>query len=53
MYVIMDGMYVQGDSLAIKLLFLKDSLTLCYSSSLFILIHCSSDLTLWRVFHII
>ena len=35
----MDGMYVRGDSLIIKLLFLKDSSTLCYSSSLSILFH--------------
>ena len=27
-------MYIQGDSLIIKLLFLKDSSTLCYSSSI-------------------
>ena len=32
-------MYVQGDSLIIKLLFLKDSSTLCYSSSLSSLLH--------------
>ena len=43
MYVIMDGMYVQGDSLIIKLLFLKDSSTLCYSSSLSIFLSCFSD----------
>ena len=43
MYVIMDGMYVRGDSLIIKLLFLKDSLTLCYNSSLSIFLHCFSD----------
>ena len=43
MYVIMDGMYVRGDSLIIKLLFLKDSSTLCYSSSLSIFLHCFSD----------
>ena len=43
MYVIMDGMYVQGDSLIIKLLFLKDSSTLCYSSSLSIFLHYFSD----------
>ena len=30
----MDGMYGRGDSLIIKLLFLKDNSTLCYSSSL-------------------
>ena len=35
----MDGMYSQGDSLIIKLLFLKDSSTLCYSSSPSILLH--------------
>ena len=39
----MDGMYVRGDSLIIKLLFLKDSSILCYSSALFILLHCFSD----------
>ena len=43
MYAIMDGMYVKGDSLIIKLLFLKDSSTLCYSSSLSLLLHCFSD----------
>ena len=43
MYVIMDEMYVQGDSLIIKLLFLKDSSTLCYSSSLSIFLHRFSD----------
>ena len=43
MYVIMDGMYVQGDSLIIKLLFLKDSSTLYYSSSLSIFLPCFSD----------
>ena len=43
MYVIMDGMYVQGDSLIIKLLFLKDSSTLCYSSSLSIFLPCFSN----------
>ena len=32
-------MYVRGDSLVIKLLFLKDSSTLCYSSSFSILLH--------------
>ena len=35
----MDGMYVRGDNLIIKLLFLKDNSTLGYSSSLSILIH--------------
>ena len=39
----MDGMYVRGDSLIIKLLFLKDSSILCYSSALSILLHCFSD----------
>ena len=39
----MDGMYVRGDSLIIKLLFLKDSSTLCYSISLSILLHCFFD----------
>ena len=39
----MDGMYVQGDSLIIKLLFLKDSSTLCYSSSLSIFLPCFSN----------
>ena len=43
MYVIMDGMYVRGDSLIIKLLFLENSSTLCYSSSLYIFLHCFSD----------
>ena len=42
MYAIMDEMYVRGDSLIIKLLFLKDSSTLCYSSSLSIPLHCFS-----------
>ena len=32
-------MYVRGDGLVIKLLFLKDSSTLCYSSSFSILLH--------------
>ena len=39
----MDGMYVRGDSLIIKLLFLENSSTLCYSSSLSIFLHCFSD----------
>ena len=39
----MDGMYGRGDSLIIKLLFLKDSSTLCYSSSLSIFFLCFSD----------
>ena len=38
----MDGMYVRGDSLRIKLLFLKDSSTLCYSISLSIFLYCFS-----------
>ena len=43
MYIIMDGMYVRGDSLIIKLLFLKDSSILCYNSSLSIFLPCFSD----------
>ena len=43
MYVIMDEMYIRGDSLIIKLLFLKDSSTLCYSSSLSIFLLCFLD----------
>ena len=43
MYVIMDGMYIRRDSLIIKLLFLKDSSTLCYSSSFFIFLHRFPD----------
>ena len=39
MYVIMGGMCVRGDSLIIKLLFLKDSSILCYSSSLSIFLY--------------
>ena len=39
----MDGMYVREDSLIIKLLFLKDSSILYYSSSLSIFLHCFSD----------
>ena len=35
----MDEMYVQGDGLVIKLLFLKDSSTLCYNSSFSIFLH--------------
>ena len=35
----MCGMYVQGDSLTIKLLFLKDNSTLCYRSFLYVLLH--------------
>ena len=56
----MDGMYVRGDNLIIKLLFLKDSSTVCYSSSLSILLHCFSDpplyggpFTLYKVFQVI
>ena len=43
MYAIMDGMYVRGDSLIIKLLFLKDSSTQCYNISLSIFLPCFSD----------
>ena len=43
MYVIMDEMYVLGDGLIIKLLFLKDCSTLYYSSSLSIFLHRFSD----------
>ena len=43
MYVIIDGMCVRGDSLIIKLLFVKDSSTLCYSSYLSIFLPCFSD----------
>ena len=43
MYVIRDGMYIQEDSLIIKLLFLKDNSTLCYNISLSIFLHCFSD----------
>ena len=39
LHIIMDEMYVQGDGLVIKSLFLKDSSTLCYSSSFSTLIH--------------
>ena len=39
----MDVMYDRGDSLIIKLLFLKDSSTLCYSSSLSIFLSYFSD----------
>ena len=39
MYVIMGGICVRGDSLIIKLLFLKDSSILCYSSSLSIFLY--------------
>ena len=56
MYVIMDGMYVQGDSLIIKLLFLKDSSTLCYSSSLSLFFRSSpygGPFKLYRVFQVI
>ena len=43
MYVIMDEMYIRGDSLIVKLLFLKNSSTLYYSDSLFIFLHRFSD----------
>ena len=36
-------MYIRGDSLMIKLLFLEDSSSLCYSSSLSIFLHHFSD----------
>ena len=36
-------MYVRGDSLIIKLLFLKDSSTLYYSNSFSIFLHCFFD----------
>ena len=39
----MDRMYVRGDSLMIKLLFLDNSSSLCYNSSLYVLLHCFSD----------
>ena len=39
-------MFVRGDSLIIKLLFLKNSSTLCYNSSLSIFLHRFSDLHL-------
>ena len=39
----MDEMFGRGDSLIIKLLFLKDSSTLCYNSSLSIFLLCFSD----------
>ena len=42
-YVIMDGMYIRGVSLMIKLLFLEDSSSLCYNNSLSILLHYFSD----------
>ena len=50
----MDEMYVRGDDLVIKSLFLKDSSTLCYSCSFSILLHYVFPISsLWRVFHII
>ena len=39
----MDGMYVRGVNLMIKLLFLEDSSLLCYSNSLSIFLHYFSD----------
>ena len=39
----MDEMFGRGDSLIIKLLFLKDNSTLCYNNSLSIFLHCFSD----------
>ena len=44
----MDEMYARGDSLIIKLLFLKDSSALCYSSSLSIFLYRFSDLHLMK-----
>ena len=49
----MDGMFVRGDSLIIKLLFLKDSSTLCYNSSLSIFLHCFPIPPLCRLSHYI
>ena len=47
-------MYVQGDELIIKSLFLKDSWTLCYSSSFSILLYYIFSIPpLWRIFYII
>ena len=39
----MDGMYIRGVSLIIKLLFLEDSSSLCYNNSFFILLHYFFD----------
>ena len=39
LHIIMDEIYVREDGLVIKLLFLKDSSTLCYSSSFSIFLH--------------
>ena len=39
----MDGMYIRGVSLMIKLLFLEDSSSLCYNNSFFILLHYFFD----------
>ena len=53
-HTIMDEMYIRGDGLIIKSLFLKDSSTLCYSSSFFILLYYIFSIPpLWRVFYII
>ena len=54
-HIIIDEMYVWGDGLIIKSLFLKDSSTLYYSSSFSILFYYLFSITppLWRVFHII
>ena len=47
-------MYVRGDGLVIKSLFLKDSSILCYSSSFSISLHYIFLIpTLWRIFYII
>ena len=53
-HIIMDEMYVRGDGLIIKSLFLKDSSTLCYSSSFSILLYYIFSIPpLWRIFYII
>ena len=50
----MDEMYVRGDELVIKSLFLKDRSTLCYNSSFSILLYYIFSIPpLWRVFYII
>ena len=53
-HIINDDMYVRGNGLIVKSLFLKDSSTLCYSSSFSIpFYYISPPSPLWRVFHII
>ena len=42
-YVIMDGMYVQGVSLMIKWLFIEDSSLLCYNGFLSLFLHYFFD----------